>query len=131
MKTQKEIRLKRLAVVEACRKFPKNAWSEMLKDTPTGQLILTSVLKVGAISDALSWILGESEGEIMESAISETENLGRHLKTGHPFPKITREKALRTIKEAFEKGPELGKKIRKDQDELLKKPWDGLESEQQ
>lgn len=130
MKTQEEIRLKRLAVVEACRRFPENAWSEMLKDTPTGQLVLTTVLKVGAISDTLSWILGESEGKIMESAISETENLGRHLKTGQPFPKMTREKVLRVIKEAFEKGPELGKKIRKDQDELLKKPWDELDSEQ-
>jgi len=130
LKIQEEIRLKRLATVEACRKFPENAWSEMLKDTPTGQLILASFLKVGAISDALSWVLDESEGGIMESAISETENLGRYLRTGQPFPKITKDKALRIIKEAFEKGPELGKKIKKDQDELLKRLWDELESEQ-
>ncbi len=129
MKTQEEIRLKRLATIEACRKFPESAWYEMMKDTPTGQLILTSVLKVGAISDTLSWILDESDGGIMESAISETENLGRNLKTGQPFPRITKDKVLRIIKEAFEKGPQLGKKIKKDQDELLKRLWDELESE--
>jgi len=131
MKTQEEIRLKRLGVVEALRKFPENAWHEMLKDTPTGRLVLATVLKVGVISDALSWIIGESEGKMMESAISEAENLGRHLRTGQPFPKMTREKVLRVIKEALEEGPELGKKILKDQDELLKKPWDELQSEQQ
>lgn len=130
MKTQKEIRLKRLATVEVCRKFPENAWSEMLKDTPAGQLIQTSILKVSVIFDALSWILGESKGKIMDSAIFEAENLGRHLRTGQPFPKITQEKMLRVIKEAFEEHPELGKKILKDQDELLKKLWDELESEE-
>ena len=102
----------------------------MLKDTPAGQLIQTSILKVSVIFDALSWILGESKGKIMDSAIFEAENLGRHLRTGQPFPKITQEKMLRVIKEAFEEHPELGKKILKDQDELLKKLWDELESEE-
>lgn len=130
MRAQEEIRLKRLAVAEALRKWPENAFYEMPKDTPTGRLLLACFLKVGVISDALSWTLGENKGKPMDAAISEAENLGRHLRTGQPFPKMTQEKMLRVIKEAFVEGPELGKKILKDQDELLKKPWDELESEE-
>ena len=130
MRTQEEIRLKRLATVEAAKKFFSTVGLEVFKDTPTGKLLLATYLKVGAISDALSWVLGESKGKLMDAAINEAENLKRHIRTGQPFPKVTKDKILRIIKEAFEEGPELGKKIKKDQDELLKKPWDELESEQ-
>ena len=130
MKTQEEIRLKRLAAVEGTSKFISTAGLEVFKDTPTGKLLLATHLKIGAISDTLSWVLGESKGKSMDAAINEAENLVRLIRTGQPFPKITKDKALRAIKEAFEEGPELGKKIKKDQDELLKKPWDELESEE-
>ncbi len=129
MKTQEEIRLKRLAAVEAANKFISTAGLKVFKDTPTGKLFLATHLKIGAISDTLSWVLGEGKGKSMDAAINEAENLERHIRTGQPFPEITKDKALRTIKEAFEEGPELGKKIKKDQDELLKRPWDELESE--
>ena len=36
-----------------------SAFRGMLEDTPTGRLILATVLKVGAISDAPSWTLDE------------------------------------------------------------------------
>lgn len=130
MKTQEDIRLKRLAAVHATNKFISTVrLEEVFKDTPTGKLFLATLLKMGAVSDTLNWVLGESKGKSMDAAINEAENLVRNMKTGQPFPKITKDKILRTIKEASEEGAELGKKIEKDQDELLKKPWDELESE--
>ena len=130
MKTQEEIRLKRLAAVQAVNKFISTAeLEEVFKDTPTGKLVLATILKMGAVSDTLNWVLGESKGKSMDAAINETENLVRHIRTGQPFPKITKDKALRAIKEALEEGPELRKKVKKDQDELLKKPWEELQSE--
>lgn len=134
MKTEKEIRLQRLAVFEAVQRFPAHGWQRILQGIKAGQpeseSILESIAKISLVFDILNWVLDESKGKTMSNAISEVENLSRYFKTGKYSPRWSLERILSTLRENIKESPELNRRVLEDKKKLLGIPWDELESKE-
>jgi len=134
VKREEEIRLQRLTIINATTNLILEGQDKLKEETKTGAPgstpILTLIAQVGAISDTLSWVLGESSGISMNIAISQAENLAKALKTGKFLPILTREKSLSLIRKIIKESPELGRKMLKDKKKFLEIDWDELESKE-